>query len=131
FGKASRLGRSLRNAIHPQLTVPSDSTLGNRLNKALLHILHQDDLHREKRFIPRYFQTLKGFSLTPHSTLNDVLPAYPAVSRDNGIRVHIPAMSMPCQYKAATHIQIRAIALYTDGRCSQTTASDPVMLEAR
>ncbi|MGX5817888.1 hypothetical protein ACWKWU_06815, partial [Chitinophaga lutea] len=25
----------------------------------------------------------------------------------------------------------RAIALYTDGRCSQTTASDPVMLEAR
>ncbi|MGX5816730.1 hypothetical protein ACWKWU_00950 [Chitinophaga lutea] len=28
FGKASRLGRSLRNAIHPQLTVPSDSTLG-------------------------------------------------------------------------------------------------------
>ncbi|MGX5818673.1 hypothetical protein ACWKWU_10785 [Chitinophaga lutea] len=131
FGKASQLGRSLRSALRPQLTVPIDSTLGNRLNKALLHILHQDDLHREKRFIPQYFKDLEGFSLTPFTRLWDLMEVTPVVSRGNGIQVHVPAMRVACRYAAATHVQVRAIALYTDGRRSQSTASEPKMLEAR
>ncbi|MGX5817420.1 hypothetical protein ACWKWU_04445 [Chitinophaga lutea] len=130
FGKASRLGASLRHALCPQLEARHDNTLVNRLNRSLVNILRQDDLHREKRFIPRYFKDLKGFSLTPYARLWDLMQVTPTVTRENGIQVHVPAMREPSRYKIATHVRMRAIALFTDGRQSFSYASEPMLLNA-
>src|SRR5688500_10353271 len=94
FGKASKLGAAMRHALYGLMDTGRESTLVNRLNKALLGVLREDDLHSTKRFIPRHFNALKGFCFTPHAGLAKLLPITPTVTRDgNGnILVEIPAM---------------------------------------
>ncbi|MGX5818825.1 hypothetical protein ACWKWU_11550 [Chitinophaga lutea] len=132
FGKASRLGATMRHALRPHQHIPPQPAAINKLNKALLKILQQDDLHAQKRFIPRFFDALKGFAFTPHCPLISLLHDTPTVSRDTSgdILVHIPAMKEPGGNLHATHLLVQAIALSTDGASAQTSASEPMLLEA-
>ncbi|WP_346319530.1 hypothetical protein [Chitinophaga sp. YIM B06452] len=133
FGKASKLGAAIRHALEGIMDTASESTLGNRLNRALLGVLRQDDLHGMKRFIPRHFRALEGFCFTPHAELGRLLTVAPVVTRDgNGnIEVAVPAMEALNGHPQATHISIKALAVCIRPGYTAATAeqSEPVLLE--
>ncbi|RPD39961.1 hypothetical protein [Chitinophaga barathri] len=134
FGKASKLGAAMRHALTGLTDIPHESTLVNRLNKALLGVLREDDLHRTKRFIPRHTQGLTGFCLTPHAGLSRLLTVTPDISRDNDgiITVSIPAMETFNSNPQATHLSIKAVVVNIHHGCTAADAitSEPVLLEA-
>lgn len=134
FGKASKLGAAMRHALHGHLDTAQESTLVNRLNKALLGVLRQDDLQGAKRFIPRHFQALTGFRFTPHAGLAKLLTVNPVVTRDGkgNIEVAVPAMEMFVSNPQATYLSIKAIAVSVHPGYTKATAaaSEPVMLTA-
>lgn len=132
FGRASSLARAMRAALHPLLHIPPQKGVINALNKKLHTILQADDLHRHKRFIPRHFSQLRGFSFTPQGSLMRTLPCDPVVSRlhDGSIDVHIPAMQAPGSHPSGTHVLVQAIALWTNGKRTTAASSEPVLLEA-
>ena len=134
FGKASRLGAVMRRAMKGMLHVPSEPGAVNSLNKALLHVLRQDDMNRRKQFIPRNFGELQGFSFTPHASLDRVLEVKPTIVRDYHGRLHVtvPAIGAHACNPRATHVCIRAVAVHVHpGRTTATaSASEPVLLSA-
>ncbi|WP_119079145.1 hypothetical protein [Chitinophaga alhagiae] len=134
FGKASRLGATMRHALHGLLHVKQDNTLINRLNKSLLHVLRQDDLHRQKRFIPRYFRDLERFCFTTHADLSRVLPVEVSAVRntDGSIAVTVPAIRQHLCNPRATHVGFRAVAVCLERgfATAKAAASDMVMLKA-
>ncbi|MGX5819085.1 hypothetical protein ACWKWU_12860 [Chitinophaga lutea] len=132
FGKASALACTMRTALRPLLHIPPDNNIVNALNKKMHTILRADDLHRHKRFIPRHFQQLRGFTFTPRGSLMRSLPCDPVVSRhfDGSIHVHIPAMKAPGSHPSGTHVLVQAIALWTNGTSSSAASSEPMLLEA-
>jgi hypothetical protein len=134
FGRASKLGAAMRHALDGHMDIARESTLANRLNKALLAVLRQDDLHSAKRFIPRHFQALAGFRFTPHAGLGKLLTVEPVVTRDgNGnIVVAVPGMETFNGNPQATHLSIKAIAVYIGPGYTRAAAaqSEPMLLEA-
>ncbi|WP_157986576.1 hypothetical protein [Chitinophaga alhagiae] len=133
FGKASMLGAAMRHAAYRLLDMPGEMGLGNRLNRALLGVLWQDDLHHSKTFIPQNFRGLKGFSFNQHTTLDQVLTVIPAVTPDfyGNLHVTIPAMSVYTGNPVATHLRIRAVGVFLQPGFTEAaaTASEPVLVD--
>ncbi|WP_343703083.1 hypothetical protein [Chitinophaga sp.] len=134
FGKASRLGATVRHALHGLLHVKQDNKLINKLNGSLLGVLRQDDLHRQKRFIPRYFRGLERFCFTTHADLAKVLPVDVSAVRnaDGNIEVTVPAILKHLANPRATHVGIRAVAVCLERGFTKANAaaSEMVMLKA-
>ncbi|RPE08424.1 hypothetical protein EGT74_15355 [Chitinophaga lutea] len=135
FGKASRLGAAMRHALQGLMDSGRESATVNQLNKTLLAVLRADDLHRTKRFIPRHFQTLKGFSFNPHASLENLLPVTPDVTRraDGSIEVTVPPMDRVKGNPRATHVCIKAVAVSVGKHFTSATGaqSEPVLLPVR
>ncbi|MGX5817369.1 hypothetical protein ACWKWU_04185 [Chitinophaga lutea] len=133
FGQASRLGAKVRAALRPLLHLPSDGRLVNRLNKSLLQILLKDDLYNRKRFLPRHFSSLQGFSFTPFGSLSDILRVAPVAERAHAgtVNVRIPAMRWPGSHPGATHLRVCATALVIDGDHATAVSSRSVLLSTR
>lgn len=133
FGKASTLGAAMRHAMDPLLDIRYERAMGNRLNKALLNVLREDDLHQQKHFIPRHFRGLEGFSLNQHANLSNVLTVTPSVSRnyDGSIEVNLPAMEAYTANPLATHLCIKAVAICVQPGFTNAAAvaSAPVLLD--
>ncbi|WP_119079921.1 hypothetical protein [Chitinophaga alhagiae] len=133
FGKASTLGAAMRHAVGGLLDIRCERAMGNRLNKALLNVLREDDLHRQKRFVPRHFRGLEGFSLNQHADLSRVLTVTPSVSRNyqGNIEVHLPAMEVYTANPLATHLSIKAVAICVQPGFTAATAvaSEPVLID--
>ncbi|WP_157986706.1 hypothetical protein [Chitinophaga alhagiae] len=134
FGKASRLGATMRHALHGLLHVKSENKMINRLNSSLLGVLRQDDLHRQKRFIPRYFRGLERFCFTTHADLGKVLAVQAAAVRnaDGSIEVSVPAIRKHLANPRATHVGFRAVAVCLERgfATAKAAASEMVMLKA-
>lgn len=133
FGKASTLGAAMRHAAYGLLDIPGEMGLGNRLNRALLGVLRQDDLHHSKTFIPQNFRGLQGFSFNQHTSLDQVLTVTPVVTRDfyGNLHVTIPAMSSYTCNPVATHLRIRAVGVFLQPgfTAAAATASEPVLVD--
>ena len=124
FGKASRLGAVMRHAMSGVLDGLTTAGLGNRLNTALVGVLQADDLHAHKRFVPAHFRKLQSMELNTHAALSSLLPVTPPVTRaENGcLTVTIPAMEHFGHNPRATHISVKAIAVFVQPSYQQATA---------
>ena len=133
FGKASTLGAAIRHALSAPLQALSAGGTVNRLNKALLTVLHTDDLHHMPRFIPRHFNSLAGFSFNPHASLPGVLPVTPNVRRDadGNIIVTLPAITRYEPPAGITHLSVRAVAVHVKPGFlrAEATMSDTMLIE--
>lgn len=133
FGKACKLGAAIRHALSGPLHALSDGGMVNRLNKALLTVLHTDDLHRMPRFIPRHFKSLAGFSFNPHAALQGVLPVTPNVGLDaeGNIIVTLPAMPPYDPPAGITHLSVRAVAIHVQPGFlrAEASMSDTVLID--
>jgi len=134
FGKASRLGAAMRQAMRGELKGMAGGSNVNRLNKALFSVLQADDLHRIRRFAPANFKSLKGFGLNPHADVQKVLSVKPEVQRDVAGNIHVtlpPMENLTCNPRA-THLSIRAVAVHVQPGFDKasTTASRTLLIPA-
>ena len=122
------------DALNIMARMAPDRGFGNRLNKALVGVLQADDLHAHKRFVPAHFKKLQPMELNPHAALNSLLPVTPTVTRaENGVlTVTIPAMEHFGHNPRATHISVKAIAVFVQSSYQQAIAeaSAPALLPA-
>ena len=125
FGKAATLGAAMRHALNGILDGPTDGASVNRLTKALLQVLHADDLHRHKRFVPGNIKRLKGFAQNPHAALSNILTVTPAVQRDVHCNLHVTIPPMEAYHcnPHATHLSFRAVAVQVQSTFDRATAT--------
>ncbi|MGX5818185.1 hypothetical protein ACWKWU_08320 [Chitinophaga lutea] len=132
FGQASNMGAIIRQALSSHLEVPRESSLTNRFNQSLLKILREDDLHRQRRFIPRHFSTLKGFTFTPWADIDHALVHAPVVLRSPEGKIHVSLQGLHehALNPKATHVRIQALALSVDTKnpSAKTYASAPLIV---
>ncbi len=114
FGIASRKGKLIRQAIVPHLDIFPGGTMGNCLNKALIHA--GKNLH-----------SLEGFRFNSHCGVEKFFSQRPVIS-PGGI-LQIPAQSLPEQEAGAT-LEIKAIAVRVDFITRKITGSRTATITA-
>lgn len=114
FGIASRKGKLIRQAIVPHLDIFPNGTMGNCLNKALIHA--GKNLH-----------SLEGFRFNSHCGVEKFFSQQPVIS-PHGI-LQIPAQSLPEQ-EAGTTLEIKAIAVRVNFITGKTTGSRTATITA-
>lgn len=123
FGVASAAGKYIREAVLPALDIPYDTTVVNRLTS----LLYKTAIDRPGW---KDLSTLKGFSFSRHTPLQDILSARPVVHRDfhgNLLVTVVKPGSVLKRPPHATHLVIKAIALNAS-RDRQAAASEPFLV---
>lgn len=116
FGVASRGGRLLRRALSGELEIPKDGKLVNRINKALLGIVLEDEnnLPGKKSILPRNLPALTGLSLNTTTGLDQLLTFRPVLTKDDAGNIRVAVKPSVKKTKNTTHIEIKAIVAGVD-----------------
>lgn len=106
FGTASKAAKLIRHA----LPVSHDSSLTNRLNKALGQIVRADDRHTagQRQVTATNIQSLNGFQFNKAVNINHFIQGTPVIDNSEEISISFPEIAAG---NKTSHIAIRAIAL--------------------
>jgi hypothetical protein len=118
FGKASKAGKLLRNALEGVLPLSHDGKMVNRLNKALFSAIQMDEAHSrgERNITPHALQTvLKDFrfNTNAHSYISSIQTTHLS---DGQIQLTLPDQwqNQLKRPKGFTHIQLQIAAIGID-----------------
>lgn len=114
FGIASRKGKLIRQAIVPRLDIFPGGSMGNCLNKALIHA-------------GKNLQSLEGFQFNRYTGVEKFFSIRPFIL-PGGI-IQIPAQSLPEQ-EAGTLLEIKAIAVRINFTTGKITGSRTASITA-
>jgi len=122
FGRASKAGKFLRNAVRSLLQIASDSNMISRLTKQMIRVIKADEVNRrgQRNVIDGEAGLLEGFEFNINAKLQATFyaPFTAVIDRATGIlMVDIPAL-VPAHMIAApggtTHFRVNSAGVEID-----------------